>query len=272
MLSFLFSDVSTGQLFVRMAATALVVIGVALAVGRLGPMIGGALAGLPIVLGPGFYFLVIQTPPEFVSDAAVYSLLSLCATQIFLLMYILSADRVGALPSLLAALAAWAVSAALFRLLTPQLLLVMLLFAVVTVTGRRLAAGFIEEASVPARATDFHMLLLRALLAGLLVTIVTALASQLGASASGLLLAFPVGYTVLSVTIHEQFGSAAVKAALYSAILGTISLGGFCATLAFALSFLPPLWAFLAGLVASVLITIGVISQLRSDRRAVRIH
>ena len=43
------------ELGVRMGATAAVVVAVTFAVGRFGPLVGGALAGLPVVLGPGFY-------------------------------------------------------------------------------------------------------------------------------------------------------------------------------------------------------------------------
>src|SRR5690606_18972202 len=88
-------DLPVVPLLIRMAATAFVVIGVAVAVGRLGPIVGGALAGLPIVLGPGFLFLAMQAPPDFAASAAAYSLLSLCATQLFLLAYIVAARRAG---------------------------------------------------------------------------------------------------------------------------------------------------------------------------------
>lgn len=55
------------KLATRMIATALIVIVVALAVGRLGPLIGGTLAGLPIVLGPGLYFLIGRSSQEFIA-------------------------------------------------------------------------------------------------------------------------------------------------------------------------------------------------------------
>ena len=37
---------------------------------RLGPAVGGALAGLPIVLGPGFFFLMREAEAGFVAQAA----------------------------------------------------------------------------------------------------------------------------------------------------------------------------------------------------------
>src|SRR5690606_27927753 len=93
MLTSLLPDISVGALFIRMFATAIVVMSVTWSVGKFGPVIGGALAGLPIVLGPGLYFLVQQSPPAFVSETAAYALVSLCATQLFLLAYIATANR-----------------------------------------------------------------------------------------------------------------------------------------------------------------------------------
>lgn len=266
MLASLFADLSIGQLLTRMAATAFVVIGVAVAVGRLGPAIGGTLAGLPIVLGPGFFFLVRQASPDFVSDAAAYSLLSLCATQIFLLAYIVTAARARPLISLVAALTAWGVAAMVFRLIPPQPFFAIALFIALTVVARALGGRFVGAAT-KAKPTDNPGLLCpRAVLAGLLVAVVTGIARQVGATASGMLLAFPIGYTVLAITIHEQFGRATAAATLHSAILGTMSLAGFCAALAIAMPFVSPVWAFLSALVVSVAITVGLMWRLRGAR------
>lgn len=266
MLPSFLSDLSIGQLLVRMTATAFVVVGVAMAVGRLGPVVGGALAGLPIVLAPGFFFLVVQASPEFTANAASYSLLSLCATQIFLLAYIATAERAGPLVSLLGALAAWGTAIALFRLFPPQAFVGITLFAVVTIVTRKLGATFVRGTIKRARADNFGLLLLRGILAGLLVAAVTMAANQLGATASGLLLAFPIGYTVLSVTIHEQFGAQVAVATLHSAIFGTISLAGFCAVLALAIPNMPVAWAFVFAVAVSLAITIVLILLSRFMR------
>src|SRR5690625_7440058 len=81
------------ELLTKVFTTAFVVIAIALAVGQFGPIIGGALAGLPIVLGPGFYFLLGRAAAGFVSETAVYSVLSICATRMFTLAYIVVGAR-----------------------------------------------------------------------------------------------------------------------------------------------------------------------------------
>lgn len=252
-------DLPVVSLLIRMAATAFVVIGVAVAVGRLGPIVGGALAGLPIVLGPGFLFLAMQAPPDFAASAAAYSLLSLCATQLFLLAYIVAARRAGPAVSLLAALAAWGTAIALIRMLPPQALLGIALFAGVTAVTRKLGATFVQRAVNHPRADNLGLLFLRGALAGLLVAAITAAANRLGPTASGLLLAFPIGYTVLSVTIHEQFGAQVAATTLHSAIFGTISLAAFCAMLAVAIPRMPVAAAFILALSVSLATTIVLV-------------
>ena len=70
-----------------------------------------------------------------------------------------------------------------------------------------------------------------------------------------MLLAFPVGYALISVTVHEQYGAASVVGVLHSALLGTISLATFCIAFAVFLESLPATGAFLMGLAISLTIT-----------------
>ncbi|HEY0876864.1 MAG TPA: hypothetical protein VGE10_00275 [Zeimonas sp.] len=229
------------ELGVRTLATAFFVIAVTGAVGRLGPAIGGALAGLPIVLGPGFFFLVRKEDASFVVDAAGYSLLSLCATQLFLLAYIAAAGREAApARSLALAAAAWAASAAALRLLPPEPLFGLALFVALTGVVHRLGAAFRSDAVAGRRDETLGLLLLRGVLAGLLVAVVTAASRRLGAGWSGLILAFPIGYSVIAVTVHQRLGPSTVVTTLHSAMLGTVGLAAFCATLAWALAHAAP--------------------------------
>lgn len=246
-------------LVVRMATTAFVVIAVAWAVGRFGPIIGGALAGLPMILGPGFYFLIAQAPADFVRQSAAYALLSLCATQLFVLAYIVCANRLPPIISLSFAVFTWIVAALLLRSLPAQPMIGIVLFAFVTVFCLRVGGRFaMAEASTKGHA-GFGLLLIRGVLAGLLVAIVTTASAWLGPAGAGLILAFPIGYTVIAVTIHQTLGSASVIATLQSALLGTSSLAGFCATLAALVPYWPANAALGAALTTSVLITLGLV-------------
>lgn len=263
----IFADLPLAELAVRMAATAFVVIAVSWAVGAFGPFVGGALAGLPIVLGPGFYFLAMSAPAPFVFQAAAYALLSLCATQGFLLAYIVTASRAGPPVSLLAAGAAWLAMALAVRLLPGQPLPALALFLAVTAAAWRVGGRFVRpDLAVKGRA-GFALLLARGIIAGVLVALVTAASGWLGPAMAGLLMAFPVGYTMVGFTLHQKLGAASAVAMLHSAITGSISLAGFCIALAFAI----PHWtagAALGGALAtSVAVTCGILLRRRVSRR-----
>lgn len=247
-------------LAIRMLTTAFVVIAVSWSVGVFGPLIGGALAGLPIVLGPGFYFLLRQVPAPFAADAATYALLSLCATQLFITAYIATAKRGRPFASLFCAVAVWVLAAFLLRYFPAQPWAGVVLFIGTTAICLRFGARFIESpvARIKGKAS-YGLLLARGALAGGLVAVVTTSSQWLGSSNAGLLMAFPIGYTVVAVTIHQSFGAASVIATLHSALLGTASLAGFCATLALTIPHLSSAQALGGALVVSFVITTGLV-------------
>lgn len=251
----LFSDIPLEILTIRILTTAFVVIAISWAVGKFGPIIGGALAGLPIILGPGFYFLAMQVPAAFVAQAASYALLSLCATQFFLLAYITTAGNLRPWVALACAIGTWVLAALLLQLLPARPLVGALIFIVATCICLRLGQRFVMHGSPPKGRAGFGLLAMRGILAGALVAAVTTASHWLGSTGAGLLLAFPIGYTVVAVTIHHTLGIASVIATLYSALLGTASLAGFCLTLALTASSLPPSAALGIAIIISVLIT-----------------
>ena len=194
------------ELFVRIVATAAIVIGVTLAAEHLGPKIGGALAGLPIVIGPAFFFLVRDQSVAFSADAAAAALTSLAATQAFLLGYVAVAERSRA--AIGAAVVAWLLAASLLSLVPASPWLGLAIFTASMLAARFLATRFLRPHG-PARAGgSFLSLVLRGLAAGLLVAAVTLAADRLGPVWAGFLIAYPIGMTVISVTLHQRLGSA----------------------------------------------------------------
>lgn len=255
MLTSLLSAIPAEEALIRLAATALIIIVVTWSVELFGPMIGGVLAGLPITLGPGFYFLVDQAPAPFVAQAASYALLSLCATQCFLLAYVLSGHRTSPALALTGAILAWAITAAILHAMPATLWLGGPLFALTTAaclwTGRHTVQPVERAGGKP----GLGLLLLRGVLAGILVAGVTTTSHHLGATLSGLLLSFPIGYSVISVTLHQHMGPDTATATLYSALLGTASLAVFCAVLALAIPRHAPYAALGLALASSALVT-----------------
>jgi hypothetical protein len=263
MLAALISNISPEILGARVFTTALVVVAVSWAVGAFGPLIGGTLAGLPIILGPGFYFLATQAPAPFVSQAASYALLSLCATQFFLLAYIATAWRGIPLASLGCAIATWLLAALILQFLPAHPVMGMALFVLTTGACLRLSIRFISPVPAMTDKPGWGLLITRGLLAGALVAAVTTLSYWLGSSGSGLLLAFPIGYTMVAVTVHQKYGTASAVATLRSALLGTVGVAGFCTALALAIPHGSAITAFAIALATSALITFGLVFAQR---------
>ena len=141
------------------------------------------------------------------------------------------------------------------------------LFAAVTGFCRVLGAKFATHREPLKRSTGIGPLAMRGILAGLLVALVTATADRLGAAVAGLLLAFPVGYSVVALTAHQKYGAASVTALLHSAVLGTVSLAGFCLALALTASWLPSGISLGTAVIFSLIITFGLIWGAK-ERRA----
>lgn len=251
-------------LFSRVLATAMIVIGVAVAVERLGPKIGGTLAGMPIVIGPGFFFLLAEREADFAAAAAAHTLLSLSATEVFLLAYCFAAVRFPPGPSVAAATFAWFASAWPLSTLPSSPLLGLLLFAAAAGLARVATGGLVRAGAARGNIGGALLLLLRGLSAAVLVAVVTIAAGRLGAAWSGILIAFPVGFAVVSVTIHQRMGGGAAIATLHAATVGVASLVAF----AFALSLLAVSlgsWpAFAVALAAALAVTMLLVRYLPS--------
>lgn len=228
---------------------------VATAVGKLGPIGGGLIAGLPIGLGPGFYFLINGASADFLVQAATFSLLALSATQIFLSTYIVTAKRDFPSFSLLTAAFVWVAVITALNQFTATILFAAALFIGVTIVTYLIAQQFQMPKLKVKRREGFRLLLLRACVAGLLVAVVTTVAPSLGAAWSGILLAFPIGYAFISISVHEQYGAATVIGVLHSALLGTIGLAAFCIAFTLSLQNSPQITALLFGLTASLATT-----------------
>lgn len=242
------------ELAIRVVATAAIVIGVTLAAEHLGPKIGGALAGLPIVIGPAFFFLVQDQSLEFSAEAAAAALTSLAATQAFLLGYVAVAERSRA--AVFAAVLAWTLGAWLLSFLPASPWLGLAVFSASMVAARRIGARFLRPHGVIKARGTFLLLLLRGIAAGLLVAVATLAADRLGPVWAGYLIAYPIGLTVISATLHQRLGAAITIATLRTVMLGVSSLAAFAFVLSLALAPLGPLPAFAAALAASLLVTV----------------
>ncbi|MCD1626657.1 MAG: hypothetical protein ACU0B7_15720 [Paracoccaceae bacterium] len=241
---------------VRMAGTAFIVVMISWIAARLGPSIGGVVVGLPIVLAPGLGFMLFDQSPEFVSQASAGALFSLCATQAFLLAFVALARGNGPFRSVAGGALAWLMLALPLGMMPHNPLVGAVLFAIVTLLARRLGRRLISGQVTRTAGTNWGLLVLRGLLAGLLVGAVTLGASALGAGFSGAIMAFPIGFTVIAISLHLDHGGDFAGQTAYAGLNGLSSLATFCFCLALFLVHLPAGLAFAVALAASVLATV----------------
>lgn len=239
----------------RVIVAAFIVILVAKLVVRLGPSMGGLIAGLPVGLGPGFYFLMLESDTSFLYESALYSLVALSATQVFLLAYLILAKFFKPLSCALVSVVIWILLASSLYQVNFNLLQAVFFFGFSTIVTRYVGSFFVGKELVEKKSENDLILFLRAVVGGMIISVVTVFASRLGANLSGTLLAFPIAYILISFNIHQVFGKSIVTGVVYSALLGTISLAVFCVAFAILLQMVPLIYVLVISLFGSVFVT-----------------
>ena len=256
---------------------------VTLAVRRWGPVVGGWLAGLPIVAGPVLVFYALEQGNVFAARAAHATLAGLIATVAFAVAYAWASRR---LPWYLCMLLGWGVFAAAIIALyftQPGLVASLVVLVAATVLGRRAFSrvrfppspkasarqaaepGLLTETyvrrdvrtetyvgRVPPKADPPGDLIIRLVATASLVLVLTGLASRLGPAWSGLLNAFPVLTTIVAVFSHAQRGAAAAIAFFNGYLQAIVGFGLFCVVMARGLEPLGLGWALAAAVAAQL--------------------
>lgn len=263
------SDFSLPALLLRTLGTAAVVVGAGWAAMRLGPLAGGLLAGLPLVMGPGFFFLLRQTPAAVVAQMASHTLLALCAVPVYLLAYMAALRHWPPWRALLGAVPAWVGAAWLLHAGAAYLALdqgpgrALALFALLTAAAGVWGVRLRLPRPSPPGPAGWAQLVQRGLLAGAVIGWITTASHWLGPALAGALIGFPVVFSAATLTLHQRQGAASASALLHAALPGAGSLAAFCAALAWALPHWPPYAAFAASVAAAVFVTAALMLARR---------
>jgi len=244
-----------GLLFIKWLSTALVVTGVSVAVVRLGPRLGGILAGTPIVLGPGYFFMLHEQSPAFVAEAALGSLHAMLATLMFCLCYVLLAGWFGASASVALAAAIWLPVAAAAALLPGGVLLALAMFLLAMPSAIRLMHSLRLTRGKVSESPRWGDLLVRGALAGIIVCLATVVLDAIAPAVSGIALSFPIGMLTIALTLHQRHGPEVSRATLSDTQLGMLSLVAFSAVMAASVEYLNPTLVFGLALATSLLVS-----------------
>ena len=240
-----------GTLAFKVTLTPLLIAAASVAQRRWGGTVGGLIAGLPLTSAPVSVFLALEHGPAFAAQAATATMLGVNAMSAFCVAYATASVRLrawsSAVAGLLVCLAATLLAShvpqqvGIAALITfPALVLLVLSIGRPSDTDRRRADP--PWWDVPARMV----------VATLVVVLVTAAASWLGATWSGLLSTLPVYALVMGMFSHAHAGAHAAQTFLRGVTVGALGAAAFLLAVAVLVERASLLATYSAAVVASL--------------------
>jgi hypothetical protein len=219
-------------LTVKMAVTAAFVVAATVTAERVGPLIGGLVATLPIGAGPVYVFLAIDHDAHFIAQSAIASLAINAVNVIFALTYAVLAQMHSRAASMTLAFLGWLVLASVVHAVHWTFVMVAAVNIVVLGICLRLARP-LRHVRVVGFRTRWTDMALRAGLVALLVGVVVTFSFQIGPGGSGILAVFPVVLISIMYILHNRVGGPAAAAVLANAVLGLVGFAFACTVLHF---------------------------------------
>lgn len=192
---------------------------------RQGGVAGGIVAGLPLTSAPVSVFLAVEYGPAFAAAAAVGTLLGVVAMSGFCAVYVLCARSLRWLYALLLASMA-CVAITLLMSFAPQRLDVGAAVAFPSLVALIVLTGT-PASEAPALEPVWWDTPARMIVAALAVVSITAAATFVGPTWSGLLATLPVFAAVMGVFSHRHAGPDAAHAVLRGILVGALGAAAF---------------------------------------------
>ncbi|MCW5882788.1 MAG: hypothetical protein KIS91_17790 [Anaerolineae bacterium] len=220
-------DSTMESLLIKLVVTPMLVGAASLAGRRWGPGVSGWLVALPLTSGPIVFFLALSHGAHFASSVAAATLVGAISQAAFCLAYSHTALRWRWPHALLFACLGFLVATLVLQSADLPLLARFLLVVLGLLVALRLmppaAAQTRKERVAPPR-WDIPA---RMVVTTTFVVLLTASASALGASLTGLLAPFPLFATVLAVFAHRHQGPEPAVEVLRGLLYGLFSFAGF---------------------------------------------
>ena len=249
-------------LLVKMVVTAAFVVAAIMTAERVGPLVGGLVATLPLGAGPVYVFLAIDHGAHFIAQSAVNSLAINSVNVIFALTYALLAQRHRLSVSLSLAMLlwfalSWGVNVTHWTLLSAALTNVVVLGASIAL------ARPLRHVPIPRVRTYWYDLALRAAMVAALVGVTVSLSYRIGPGGSGILAVFPIILISIILILHRRVGGKPTAAVMANAVLGLIGFALACVVLHFTADVLGAAAGLTLALAASVGWSLAVLTARR---------
>lgn len=196
-------------IFSKVLVSVVFVVGLSLVTEHVSPKVAGILAGYPLGAAISLFFIGVENGSAFAAQGAVYTLGGLSASLVFVYFYYKVSARKGRFEivfSTLVAIVAFWVAAKILSLLNLGL------FTAFVITFGSICFFYCQFRSIPnvlvQKKTKFTPLVLvaRALVAALIILLITGIAKTVGPNWSGILSAFPITLYPLLLIIHISYG------------------------------------------------------------------
>lgn len=203
---------------------------------RLGPKWAGIISGFPTGTSITLFFFGYEQGADFASRCAIYNMVGLVAFQLFMFFYYVVSDNIKKRVILVSSIIAFAGYFSLL-LIFHSIDLPFFVAAVLPIASIPLFIYLfrkIPEVKVARITLSPYVLLVRALIAGTIITGITLAAYVIGPTWSGLLSAFPTTVFPLILILHFTYGKKPVHVVLKNVPPGLVSVVFFALTVYFA--------------------------------------
>ncbi len=248
-----------------------IVIGLSLIAERASPRLAGILAGYPHGVAIVLFFIGLEQGTGFASQAAIYAIAGLAANVTLAFIYSLSCryfkhTHLVAAP-LFSLAGFFMLAAGLSALGVNTMGAIVIAVAFVFAAGFLLRRGRDVRIDMTGRRLSYGALFLRALLATLIVLVITGGARAMGPEWSGLFSGFPIVTFPLLLIIHFSHGRAPVVTMIRNYPTGLGSLIVYALSISLAYPLLGIYWGTLAAFTAATLYLWGFTTLLRRFAR-----
>lgn len=222
-------------LAVKLVLTAGIVVTASFVTERAGPLIGALVVTLPVTVWPAYVFLSLDHDATFIAASVVGGLAMNAVSGIFMLIYIVLAQRRGLAVSLVTALASWLILAVLARFVA-WTTTISILANIVVYTGCILLTSRFRDVVIPPTLRKWYDVPLRTLLVCALMGTVLVISNVVGPMATGFVAVFPISTTCTMLILHPRIGGPASAAVIANGLFGMAGIGAGLVALHFSIA------------------------------------
>lgn len=204
--------------------TAGIVVSASYVVERAGPLIGALVVTLPVTVWPAYVFLSLDHDAAFLAASAASGLAVNAVSAVFMLVYLLFAQKRGLVASLVPAVACWFVLAGAVRSLEWSVLDAALLNLAAYSVCLKLGWRY-RDVAVPRLPRQWYELPLRTALVCALMAVVLGGSHWAGPGATGMLAVYPISTTSTMLIMHTRIGGRASAAVISNGMWGMFGIG-----------------------------------------------